>query len=187
MPADLTITFTRGKDGADVMSCTRRDGSKTWSKLHPAFPVHDMTHYSVESTLRARDGFFGLLAQGWNITDFGKPETRGKLPIEAVWVEHVVGVFWREFVSRDISSYEDFTSAIEMSIAALREHVQTTRMQKVLSEPDIERDRRVIDRRITEVEHAAVFSRLGELSAQWAMLRPGDSMELSFELPAAAH
>lgn len=46
------------------------------------FPPHDLTHYTVETTFGYRHGFFGLIAGGWDISDFGAPWPRGPLPAE---------------------------------------------------------------------------------------------------------
>lgn len=58
----LRILFAKAKDpvAQDVLTCIRANGSRTWTKLHAAFPIHDMTHYAVETEIGAKDGFFGL-------------------------------------------------------------------------------------------------------------------------------
>src|SRR3954464_3101234 len=129
---DLRILFAKAKDPAsqDVLTCIRNDGSRTWSKLHAAFPVHDMTHYAVETEMKAKDGFFGLVAQGWDITDFGIPEKRARMPLQALWVEHVVGVVWREFVTRDASPFQEFSAAIDATLGALRESMAANAQRK---------------------------------------------------------
>ena len=68
----LKIEIVKQPDGAGVLRCTRKDGSVTWQKQtkHAAhFALHDLTHYAVESTLGCRQGFFGLVAEGWDIED----------------------------------------------------------------------------------------------------------------------
>jgi hypothetical protein len=93
---DLRITFRTRPDGVVVMHCTRADGSGTWQRQHGPraafFPLHDLTHFAVETVLGARDGFFGLLADGWDITETDGKGARGPLPPEAVLVEHLVGI-----------------------------------------------------------------------------------------------
>lgn len=34
------------------------------------FPAHDMTHYAVETTFGYTEGFFGLVADGWDMSDW---------------------------------------------------------------------------------------------------------------------
>ena len=64
---ELKVRFTRGKDKKDVLSVTRKDGSQSWQHQQPGIPVHDLTHFAVESALHLENGFYGLLAQGWDI------------------------------------------------------------------------------------------------------------------------
>src|SRR5436309_5544060 len=100
---DLRIRFTKRTDGAVVLQCVRRDGSATWErhdKQAVFFSFHDLDHFAVETTLGFRQGFYGLIAEGWDIADTTGKGTRGKLPPEAILVEHVVGLFEREKVGR---------------------------------------------------------------------------------------
>jgi hypothetical protein len=72
MPA-LAIQIEKRADGRATLRCTRGDGSVTWQvqrARHAAFfPLHDLTHYAVETVLGFRRGFFGLIADGWDIDD----------------------------------------------------------------------------------------------------------------------
>lgn len=73
LPLRLRIEFERQSDGAVVLCCTREDGTVTWQK-HVGktalfFPFHDLTHYAVESTFAFTEGFYGLIAGGWDIAD----------------------------------------------------------------------------------------------------------------------
>src|SRR4051794_34737241 len=67
----VIIEFAKRKDGNTVLRCIRDDASVTWQRndnQHARFfPLHDLTHYSVESELSFAQGFFGLVASGWNI------------------------------------------------------------------------------------------------------------------------
>ena len=79
---DLFIRIKKKSDGSAALSCLRSDGSVTWQRQDGAlgrfFPLHDLTHYAVESELGHSRGFYGLVAGGWNLTDFGKPWPRGR-------------------------------------------------------------------------------------------------------------
>jgi hypothetical protein len=96
----LDVTFTARADGSVVLRATRADGSATWqvhAGAHAGFlPVHDLGHLAVETVLGTRDGFYGLLAAGWDIDDTGGKRARGPLPAEALIVEQVVGFLDRE-------------------------------------------------------------------------------------------
>ncbi len=107
----MHIQITKRADGAGLLRCTRADGSITWQKQqrHAAhFALHDLTHYAVETTLGAKRGFFGLVAEGWEIEDTTGKGTRGPLPPEAVEIEQVVGLFDTERASGAIWTLEEF-------------------------------------------------------------------------------
>jgi hypothetical protein len=98
----LQIEIVKQADGAGVLRCTRDDGSVTWQKQtrHAShFALHDLTHYSVETVLGYQNGFFGLIAQGWDVDDTTGTGARGALPAEAVEVERIVGLFDAERAS----------------------------------------------------------------------------------------
>ncbi len=98
----LKIEIVKQPDGGGVLRCTREDGSITWqtqAKHAQHFALHDLTHYSVETALASKSGFFGLIAQGWNIEDTTGKGSRGPLPEEAVAIEKVVGIFDTERAS----------------------------------------------------------------------------------------
>ena len=100
LATDLEITFHARADGNVVLRCVRADGSTTWQRQSGPrarfFPLHDLTHFAVETELGARDGFFGLIEAGWDIADTDGKGARGRLPPEAVLVEHLVGLLSQE-------------------------------------------------------------------------------------------
>jgi hypothetical protein len=108
----LTIEISKRRNGGSVLRCTRPDGSLTWQKQEGPnaafFPVHDLTHFAVEATLAYRRGFFGLIAEGWDIEDTTGKGRRGRLPEEAIEVERIVGLFDRERASEAAISADDF-------------------------------------------------------------------------------
>jgi hypothetical protein len=109
----LLVQITKRADGSGLLRCTRADGSVTWQKQtrHAQhFALHDLTHFAVESTLGFRRGFFGLIAEGWEIEDTTGKGAHGRLPEEAVEVEHIVGMFDTERASGVLLTAEDFES-----------------------------------------------------------------------------
>ena len=162
MPAEprrLTIRLKKTPDAPPVLTGVRADGSATWQRSHVAFPVHDLVHYCVESTLGFREAFFGLIASGWNIEDFGQPWPRGPLPEQALLAEQVVGEVWRAFLQRE-----------PLSARELNQRVSEMRAQKGLDMP----------RMVTEGELGEIQTRLGELALKWKTLTPGGTLELPF-------
>jgi len=91
----LRIKMTKRRDGSVVTRFERADGTATWQRKHGPharfFAVHDLEHYAVETTLAHRRGFYGLVAEGWNLGDFGTPWPRGPLPADAEPAELIVG------------------------------------------------------------------------------------------------
>jgi hypothetical protein len=107
----LHIEIAKQPDGVGVLRCTRQDGSVTWQKQsrHAAhFALHDLTHYAVETTLGYHRGFFGLIAEGWDVDDTTGKGARGALPAEAVEVERIVGLFDSERASGVLWTAEEF-------------------------------------------------------------------------------
>src|SRR4051812_18986744 len=93
----MIVRIKKKTDGGAALSCERADGSVTWQRQdgrHGAFfPLHDLTHFAVESVLGFGDAFYGLLAQGWDISRFEMPGASKTLPLEASIAELLVGFF----------------------------------------------------------------------------------------------
>jgi hypothetical protein len=128
-------------------------------------PAHDLTHYAVESTLGFRCGFYGLLAEGWEIADFAAPWPRGPIPEEALVVELIVGFFDAERRQGEAMTAEAFQAQAEQYVAS-RRAVGKTVPQGV--------------RPLDESELERVRSRRAELLAQWAAVPAGGALDLEF-------
>ena len=63
---ELLIRIKKKNDGSAALSCVRADGSVTWQRQDGQqgrfFPLHDLTHYAVETVLGQPRGFFGACA-----------------------------------------------------------------------------------------------------------------------------
>jgi len=161
----LAITLTRGKDAQDVLAVTRADGSCTWSRQgQPFMSFHDLAHYVVESTLGMQNGFYGLVAQGWDITTFADKTKSKDIPAEAIWVEHAVSMLMLHNSQGPLTAAE-FNDAIAQEAAARGEHFL---------------------RPITQAELEAMTTLLNELHYKWRKLAPGERIELRFEPAATA-
>ena len=75
-PTDRPRSAARAPTGPSTWQ--RQDG-----KLGAFFPLHDLTHYAVETVLGFRRAFYGLLAEGWDLSSFGEAGTEGRLPEDA--------------------------------------------------------------------------------------------------------
>ena len=109
MDAFVEIIFKKGKT-KNTITCKRPDGSATWMQGEPFMIIHDLTHYVVETQLGLQEAFFGLLARGWDITDFeNKQKIRSTdIPMEGIRAEILVGLLLTE--RNDGQEMNDFNS-----------------------------------------------------------------------------
>jgi hypothetical protein len=161
---ELRIQFTKRADGSVILRCVRRDGSATWERRDKHalfFSFHDLIHLAVETSLGFRQGFYGLLADGWDIADTTGKGARGKAPAEGVLLEHVVGLFDSERAGGGPP-----LSAIEFN-GQLQQMVETDSLIRI--------------RTFTETELIATRNGIEALHKQWAALPPDSTFELSFD------
>ena len=166
MPAGpLTIRIKKNPDASAVLTCIRADASVTWQRQlgpHGAFfPRHDLTHYAVETTLGHAASFYGLVASGWDISDFGPPWKKGPLPQEAGYTELIVGFLDAERASLTRWSADDFN---EKATIFYRDH-KIAHTPPTLSDDDLNRIR----------------ARRSKLFEQWDAVHPGDTLDLTFD------
>jgi hypothetical protein len=76
--------------------------------MPPISPCTLLTHYAVEKALGYRRGFFGLIAEGWDIDETGGKSARGAVPPEAIEVERIAGLFDSERGSNALRSTGEF-------------------------------------------------------------------------------
>ena len=172
---DLTIRFKRHPDGTASLTCLRADGTSTWQRqqgsLGLVFPPHDLTHYAVETSLGYRHGFYGLIADGWDISDFAKPWPKGAIPVEAQEVELIVGFFDTERRSLTQMTETEFNDHAERYLAARR----SSKPGSLGVAP-----------RLTGDEIDAVRRRHTDLLQRWSQVGPGESLELPFDRPLSS-
>jgi hypothetical protein len=165
----LQVQLTKRADGGAVLRCVRPDSSVTWQKQqgrHAAFfPLHDLTHFAVETILGFRRGFFGLIAEGWGIDDTTGKGSRGSLPAEAVLVEHLVGFLDVERATGDAWSAQQY--AAQLAIKGL---ITTDATPAWLTDAALDR----------------VRVRRRELIAEWEATPPASALHLTFQLPSPA-
>ena len=162
---DLLIRIKKKTDGSAALTCTRADGSVTWQRqdgqLGRFFPLHDLTHYAVEQTLGFSQAFYGLLADGWDMSDFGRDSARGKPPEQALLAELIVGFFDLERATGVIGTVDDFNEKIVTWYA--------------------DNDRPVPTFRLTEAAIEKIRALRAEVFAKWKALPPGEALEIPFE------
>lgn len=165
---DLLIRIKKKSDGAAALSCVRSDRSVTRQRqdgqLGSFFPFHDLTHYAVETTLGFRRAFYGLVSEGWNITDFGLPGTKERLPAEALLAELIVGYFDLERAIGAFGNANEFNGKIRAYYADNRLPVPSFR--------------------ITEEQVARIRELRSELFEKWKAVPAGEVIELPFSRAA---
>jgi hypothetical protein len=159
----VIIQFTKRTDGGALLRCIRADGSTIWQRQDDDdaafFPLHDLTHYAVETEIGFRRGFYGLIADGWDIADTTGKAARGPLPKGAIEVEYLVSAFAAERVGGAIATAEEFNQ-----LAATFAHTRGM----------------PLPHRLTDEELAKIRSRFDELAAKWRSLPSGAMLELVF-------
>ena len=159
--SNLVIRMKKHADGSASLTCVRSDGTSTWQTPKGAqgffFAQHDLTHYAVETVLGSRLGFYGLLASGWNITDFGAPWPRGPMPAEALVPELIVG-----FLDMERASGQRWTAA---------ECNEKARLYAESHKSDLRLT-------ITDEQLIQIRKKRSELFAQWDEVPAGATMEL---------
>jgi hypothetical protein len=162
--SDLLIRIKKNKDGSASLACVRSDGSTTWQRqdgqLGAVFPPHDLTHYAIEKTLGYDRAFYGLIAEGWDVADFGTPWRRGPPPEQAREVEALVGAFDLERMTGQRSS-----------AAELNEQVRFALERAGMSAPA---------RQLTDDELSRVRQLRADIFARWSAVEPGSTLELEF-------
>ena len=155
---DLLVRLKKGADGDSVLSCLRSDGSATWQRNDGVrgrfFPLHDLTHFAVETVLKHRRGFFGSVADGWDLEDFGSPWPCGPLPEDMDPGEAIVGLL-------DIER----SQGVRLPAATFHEIYPDSMALRLLSDDDLDR----------------VRARRTELISLWEALPAGDTLELRFD------
>lgn len=159
----MRILIEKRRDGSSVLKCVRVDGSETWQKQDGAqaafFPLHDLTHFAVESELGVRSGFYGLIAHGWTIDDTTGKGARGPLPADAIFVEGVVGTLDAERAGGVRWTAEEFNDSAARLAAG---------------------GGRAAPRTLTDDELDRIRQRRAELFARWRDLEPGEALDLLF-------
>jgi hypothetical protein len=159
----LTLRFAIKRDGTPVLSLTRRDGSVAWQRQKHFFPVHDLGHYAIESVLGLREAFWGMMADGWEFSDFGTPWPRGRMPnlAEALLAEVTAG--WLDRVP--VADPDRDADA-----AALNQQLEEYCAQHGHPPPRV----------VTAHELARIRAIRDRLARRWHALPAGGAMELRF-------
>lgn len=154
----MEIRIKKGKEDVHALSCTREDGTSTWSKLKGHYgPAHDLAHYVVETSLGSMGGFYGLLMQGHNITDFETREDRTWIGEEGLYIECVVMAV--QYIATGVDEQSAFNAMVD----------DACQRQNIPSRPALSASR-----------IAEIIARYQTSLQRWNQLQPGESVLLSF-------
>jgi hypothetical protein len=159
----LLIQIKKSRDSRPTLTCVRPDGSRTWSQVHAFFPIHDLTHFAVESVFGFTTAFYGLVSAGWSMESFSERGAASRLPPEALVAEHMVGLL---DIERATGVLFDAAGFSEQLNRALTSHGHGP------------------FREVTGSELGEVRRIRGELQGRWLALASGETLEIAF--PAAA-
>ena len=160
----LELRLGRRPDATVLFELRRRNGTSTWEKragpTAEFFSAHDLTHFAVESELGCRGAFYGLVAQGWDLADFGRPWPRGPLPAEALLAEVLVGYL-------DVTRASGHPLTADDCNRSVREYFAATSL--------------TVDLVVTEEDLERIRTSLHDLLRRWNELGPNETMSLSFD------
>ena len=164
----LQIRLKKNADGTAALTCTRADGTTTWQRQDANrarfFVLHDLTHYAVETTLGCREAFYGLVASGWNITDF--ESQIDQLTGEALRIETLVGLLDTERADGVPRTATQLNELAAMHYVSRGESRGAPGKPPVVSESQLKEIRRLRD----------------ELFARWGSVGAGEALELVFDV-----
>ena len=155
----MLIRITKGRDGPSTLTCVREDGTSTWIKVSDYFPIHDMTHYVVETTLGIPNAFYSLVRDGWDISDFATKGASKRIPPQANLVEALVSRLQNDLMPGSNFTAETYNDEV---IAVLEGIGNPGR------------------RHVTDEELGAMRTALRDLVAKWKAVGPGQALEVPF-------
>jgi hypothetical protein len=167
----MLIRLKKTRDGVVLSVLSGARPAQVQRSGHAGFfAAHDLMHYAVETTFPVREGFFGLLARGWDIaafSDHDDPRYQA-MPAEAVVVERLVDAMTRacgDPAWRDRELVEAWLDEAHREVASIwREggaHGATPTRGQVL----------------------AVCNAYSRLLERWAKTPVGEHLELEFRAP----
>lgn len=161
----LIVRIKKKTDGNAALSCERADGSVTWQRqegrLGRFFPLHDLTHFAVESVLGFHRAFYGLVSAGWDISTFAESERPDASMEEAILSEVIVGFFDLEQATGVLGSADDFNWKIDSFYGAKNTPAPAFRM--------------------TDDQIVRIRETRADLFAKWRAVTPGETLELRFQ------
>ncbi len=156
----MIITLNKHADKSPTLTCIRDDSSVTWQNYGNQggfFPVHDLTHYAVETIMGYRFAFWGMIADGRELEDFGSGDAATFHP-EAIYAEVLAGLLTTAEGRGSVLTYDEIVETVNIKTA----EISITQIA------------------LTSVQLLMIRAKAGILVAQWMALTSGETMELTF-------
>ncbi len=153
----MDIIFKKG-NGRNSITCQRPDKSSTWTEADSFMVSHDLTHFVVEKKLGLKNGFYGLLSDGIDITDFEKKQkiTPKEIPAEGIKAELLVNMILTE--KNDKTRISDFNQVYNDS--AQKFNIANESFSNL-----------ILDQ---------IHSEIDEMLEQWKKLKTGETIRLKW-------
>ena len=153
----MLIRISKDPSGNSIL-CIRKDGTFTRSSAGPSLPHHDLAHYAVETCLGMKNGFYGMIEQGYDIAHLSDKNIIKTLGPET-WLAEIVTRALQSHSSGACTS-EQFAQLIALELNERHAQLPSDFSEKSLS------------------EMAAIFR---NLLLRWKEVPEGGFLVLSFE------
>jgi hypothetical protein len=164
----MIIRFAKHANRPPTLNCVRDDGSATWFTASPGnaefFVAHDLLHYAVEAILGYTSAFYGLVAAGRDLNDFGSTDgvkDARPLSLEAADTERLVGLIQALSAQGEPPTLNAITVAWAMTAA----------------------EESSAEAPLTEAQLAEICTVWGKLVQRWRTIGVGETLELAFPKP----
>ena len=157
----MQILFKKEAGKPHSMRYVRDNGSVAWQRCDDYLIQHDLTHFAVETTMNWRDGFYGMIARGVEITDFEKPKSeKPAIPREAAYAEAMANALQRELSAAQNFDTQNFDESFAVNLGTMK-----------IEPPFVG---------ISEEKINVVRAKIRRLWHVWQNLPIGETLELTF-------
>ena len=139
----------------------RQDGTISWQNYGNQgdfFPGHDLTHCAVETILGYRHAFYGMIASGRELEDFGSGDAASFHP-EAIYSESLVGLLTTAELRGTILPFEEIKRTIDEKTS----------------------EAGFLPMELTEADVLRIRVKSQELKERWTKLPAGTELVLDFD------
>jgi len=111
----MDIIFKKRTGQKHIISYKREGKADFWMEADEFFVLHDLSHYSIETTLKYTHAFWGLIKEGINPDTFENKALRDKLTLsnEAWYAECMANLFLMELTQGE---FENLNKVINDSL-----------------------------------------------------------------------